>query len=101
MVYEIALGREVIEGIVKEELPANPGPPGKFYPFMWARSSWARRLPTPPRASSRPRTATSSRARRTGERAGEELPSGVRREAGEERGEEEEIAASAGLAIIF
>ena len=34
MVYDIAHGREVIEDIVKEELTANPGPPGKFYPFM-------------------------------------------------------------------
>jgi hypothetical protein len=33
-VYNIAHGREVIEGIVKEELVKNPGPPGKFYPFM-------------------------------------------------------------------
>lgn len=33
-VYGIAHGREVIEGIVKEELTKNPGPPGKFYPFM-------------------------------------------------------------------
>lgn len=33
-VYNIAHGREVIEGIVKEELTMNPGPPGKFYPFM-------------------------------------------------------------------
>lgn len=33
-VYSIAHGREVIEGIVKEELTRNPGPPGKFYPFM-------------------------------------------------------------------
>ena len=33
-VYNIAHGREVIEGIVKEELTKNPGPPGKFYPFM-------------------------------------------------------------------
>jgi len=34
MVYSIAHGREEIEGIVKEELIKNPGPPGKFYPFM-------------------------------------------------------------------
>lgn len=34
MVYSIAHGREEIEGIVKEELTKNPGPPGKFYPFM-------------------------------------------------------------------
>ena len=33
-VYEIAHSREVIEEIVKEELVANPGPPGKFYPFV-------------------------------------------------------------------
>jgi len=33
-VFDIAHGREVIEGIVKEELTKNPGPPGKFYPFM-------------------------------------------------------------------
>jgi regulator of RNase E activity RraA len=33
-VYHIAHGREVIEDIVKEELTKNPGPPGKFYPFM-------------------------------------------------------------------
>mmetsp|Transcript_19674 Transcript_19674/g.67791 ORF Transcript_19674/g.67791 Transcript_19674/m.67791 type:complete len:185 (-) Transcript_19674:362-916(-) len=33
-VYSIAHGREVIEVIVKEELTANPGPPGKYYPFM-------------------------------------------------------------------
>jgi hypothetical protein len=33
-VYNIAHGREVIEGIIKEELINNPGPPGKFYPFM-------------------------------------------------------------------
>jgi len=32
-VYEIAHGREVIEGIIKEELVKNPGPPGKYYPF--------------------------------------------------------------------
>ena len=30
----IAHGREVIEEIVKEELTKNPGPPGRFYPFM-------------------------------------------------------------------
>jgi len=34
MVYNIAHGREEIEEIVKEELIKNPGPPGKFYPFM-------------------------------------------------------------------
>ena len=33
-VYDIAHSREVIEEIVKEELTKNPGPPGKFYPFM-------------------------------------------------------------------
>ena len=33
-VYSIAHGREVIEEIVKEELTQNPGPPGKYYPFM-------------------------------------------------------------------
>lgn len=33
-VYSIAHGREQIEDIVKEELTKNPGPPGKFYPFM-------------------------------------------------------------------
>lgn len=33
-VYGIAHGREEIEDIVKEELIKNPGPPGKFYPFM-------------------------------------------------------------------
>eukprot|EP00293_Proteomonas_sulcata_P011244 CAMPEP_0184291514 /NCGR_PEP_ID=MMETSP1049-20130417/3523_1 /TAXON_ID=77928 /ORGANISM="Proteomonas sulcata, Strain CCMP704" /LENGTH=276 /DNA_ID=CAMNT_0026598991 /DNA_START=12 /DNA_END=842 /DNA_ORIENTATION=- len=33
-VYSIAHGREQIEEIVKEELMKNPGPPGKFYPFM-------------------------------------------------------------------
>jgi len=33
-VYSIAHGREQIEEIVKEELTKNPGPPGKFYPFM-------------------------------------------------------------------
>ena len=33
-VYNIAHGREVIEEIVKEELSKNPGPPGRFYPFM-------------------------------------------------------------------
>jgi regulator of RNase E activity RraA len=37
-VYSIAHGREVIEDIVKEELTKNPGPPGKFYPFMSGRS---------------------------------------------------------------
>ena len=33
-VYSIAHGREEIEVIIKEELTKNPGPPGKFYPFM-------------------------------------------------------------------
>ena len=33
-VFNIAHGREVIEDIIKEELIKNPGPPGKFYPFM-------------------------------------------------------------------
>ena len=33
-VFDIAHSREVIEDIVKEELTKNPGPPGKFYPFM-------------------------------------------------------------------
>jgi len=33
-VYSIAHGREEIEDIIKEELMANPGPPGKYYPFM-------------------------------------------------------------------
>ena len=33
-VYSIAHGRETIEDIVKEELTANPGPPGRYYPFM-------------------------------------------------------------------
>jgi len=33
-VFNIAHGREVIEEIVKEELIKNPGPPGKYYPFM-------------------------------------------------------------------
>mmetsp|Transcript_4498 Transcript_4498/g.5206 ORF Transcript_4498/g.5206 Transcript_4498/m.5206 type:complete len:281 (+) Transcript_4498:168-1010(+) len=33
-VYSIAHGREAIEEIVKDELSKNPGPPGKFYPFM-------------------------------------------------------------------
>jgi len=32
-VYDIAHGREVIEGVIKEELVKNPGPPGKYYPF--------------------------------------------------------------------
>lgn len=33
-VYSIAHGREQIEEIVKAELTKNPGPPGKYYPFM-------------------------------------------------------------------
>ena len=33
-VYEIAHSREVIEDIVKEELVKNPGPPGRYYPFI-------------------------------------------------------------------
>jgi len=33
-VYSIAHGREIIEEIIKEELVDNPGPPGRFYPFM-------------------------------------------------------------------
>ena len=33
-VFDIAHSREVVEDIVKEELTKNPGPPGKFYPFM-------------------------------------------------------------------
>ncbi|GMI51874.1 hypothetical protein ScalyP_jg5245 [Parmales sp. scaly parma] len=33
-VEKIARGREEIEVIVKEELTKNPGPPGKFYPFL-------------------------------------------------------------------
>merc|ERR1719409_965884 len=32
-VYKIAHGREVVEEIIKAELVANPGPPGKYYPF--------------------------------------------------------------------
>jgi len=32
-VYKIAHGREEIEEIILEELRANPGPPGKYYPF--------------------------------------------------------------------
>lgn len=32
-VYEIAHGREVVEKVIKAELIANPGPPGKYYPF--------------------------------------------------------------------
>jgi len=33
-VYSIAHGREEIEDLIKEELTKNPGPPGKYYPFM-------------------------------------------------------------------
>ncbi|KAJ8598909.1 hypothetical protein CTAYLR_010335 [Chrysophaeum taylorii] len=33
-VYSIAHGRELIEEIVKAELVQNPGPPGKYYPFV-------------------------------------------------------------------
>lgn len=33
-VYSIAHGREEIEGLIKEELTKNPGPPGIYYPFM-------------------------------------------------------------------
>lgn len=33
-VYEIAHSREIVENIVKEELVKNPGPPGKYYPFI-------------------------------------------------------------------
>jgi hypothetical protein len=33
-VYNIAHGREEIEGLIKEELTKNPGPPGIYYPFM-------------------------------------------------------------------
>ena len=33
-VYDIAHSREVVEDIVKEELSQNPGPPGKYYPFV-------------------------------------------------------------------
>lgn len=33
-VYDIAHSREIVEDIVKQELTENPGPPGKFYPFM-------------------------------------------------------------------
>jgi len=32
-VYDIAHGREVVEEIIKAELVANPGPPGRYYPF--------------------------------------------------------------------
>ena len=33
-VYDIAHSREQVETIVKEELSKNPGPPGKYYPFV-------------------------------------------------------------------
>eukprot|EP00873_Tetraselmis_striata_P019853 jgi/Tetstr1/440117/TSEL_028475.t1 len=33
-VYDIAHSREVVEEIVKEELVKNPGPPGRYYPFV-------------------------------------------------------------------
>ena len=33
-VFDIAHSREIVEDIVKTELTENPGPPGKFYPFM-------------------------------------------------------------------
>jgi len=33
-VYSIAHGREEIEDLIKEELVKNPGPPGRYYPFM-------------------------------------------------------------------
>ena len=33
-VYDIAHSREQVEEIVKEELSKNPGPPGKYYPFV-------------------------------------------------------------------
>jgi Entner-Doudoroff aldolase len=33
-VYDIAHSREIVEDIVKTELATNPGPPGKFYPFV-------------------------------------------------------------------
>lgn len=33
-VYDIAHGREEVEEIVKDELVKNPGPPGKYYPFI-------------------------------------------------------------------
>ena len=32
-VYDIAHGREQVEEIIKAELIANPGPPGRYYPF--------------------------------------------------------------------
>jgi len=33
-VYDIAHSRETVEEIVKEELEKNPGPPGRYYPFV-------------------------------------------------------------------
>jgi len=33
-VYDIAHSREQIEEIIKEELIKNPGPPGRYYPFI-------------------------------------------------------------------
>ena len=33
-VYDIAHSRETVEEIVKEELSKNPGPPGRYYPFV-------------------------------------------------------------------
>jgi 2-dehydro-3-deoxyphosphogluconate aldolase/(4S)-4-hydroxy-2-oxoglutarate aldolase len=33
-VYDIAHSREIVEGIVKDELAANPGPAGIYYPFV-------------------------------------------------------------------
>jgi 2-dehydro-3-deoxyphosphogluconate aldolase/(4S)-4-hydroxy-2-oxoglutarate aldolase len=33
-VFDIAHSREIVEDIVKTELAANPGPPGKYYPFV-------------------------------------------------------------------
>jgi Entner-Doudoroff aldolase len=33
-VYDIAHSREIVEDIVKTELATNPGPPGKYYPFV-------------------------------------------------------------------
>ena len=32
-VHQIAESRERIEAVIKAELEANPGPPGKYYPF--------------------------------------------------------------------
>jgi len=33
-VYDIAHSREIVEDIVKTELATNPGPPGRYYPFV-------------------------------------------------------------------